>query len=110
MLKVLEISKKCNLILILVFFLVRSEISGSDAASAADKITQAVPGALLNEAALKGKPSYFHEKSAAPYLPKKWFSENISTFFREKPTHPHSLKELGLNDTAPNLLSMILTK
>src|SRR5206468_3076839 len=38
-------------------FIIQSEVSGSDAAQAADKITQAVPGALLNEAALKGKPS-----------------------------------------------------
>lgn len=91
-------------------FILRGEITGSEVASAADKLTQAVPGALLNEAALKGKPVYFHEKSAIPYLPKNWFSENISTFFKEKPKAAHSLKELELKDTAPNLLSMIMTR
>lgn len=88
-------------------FILRGEISGSDAASAADKITQAVPGALLNEAALKGKPVYFHEETE-PYLPKPWFSKDIPTFFKGKPTSHHTLQELKLNDTAPNLLSKIL--
>jgi ribosomal protein L7/L12 len=91
-------------------FILRSEISGSDAAQAADKITQAVPGALLNEAALKGKPCYFHEKSAIPYLPKTWFSENLAAFFTAKPKASRSREELGLQDTAPNLLAKLMTK
>jgi ribosomal protein L7/L12 len=91
-------------------FILRSEISGSDAAQAADKITQAVPGALLNEAALKGKPCYFHEKSATPYLPKTWFSDSLAAFFTAKPKASRSREELGLQDTAPNLLAKLLTK
>jgi hypothetical protein len=86
-------------------FIFRSEVSGADAAQAADKVAQAVPGALLNEAALKGKPSYFHDETAVPYLPKKWFSGNLTTFFTAKPEPSHSRKELGLEDTAPNLLA-----
>lgn len=91
-------------------FIIRADVSGPDAAQAADKITQAVPGALLNEAALKGKPSYFHDKSAKPYLPKSWFSENISAFFTAKPESPHTKSELGLKDTAPSMLSKLMTK
>lgn len=91
-------------------FIIHAEVSGPDAAQAADKISQAVPGALLNEAALKGKPSYFHDQSAKPYLPTSWFSENISTFFTAKPQSPHHKGELGLTDTAPSLLSKLMTK
>jgi len=91
-------------------FIIRADVSGPDAAQAADKITQAVPGALLNEAALKGKPSYFHDKSLKPYLPRSWFSGNISAFFTEKPQSPHSKDELGLTDTAPSLLSKLISK
>jgi len=91
-------------------FIIRADVSGPDAAQAADKITQAVPGALLNEAALKGKPSYFHDKSLKPYLPRSWFSGNISAFFTEKPQSPHSKDELGLTDTAPSLLSKLMSK
>jgi len=47
--------------------IIRCDLSGT--AAAADKIAQAVPGALLNKAAMKGKPSYFHAEIAEPYLP-----------------------------------------
>jgi hypothetical protein len=92
-------------------FILRSEVSGADAALAADKVAQAVPGALLNEAALNGKPSYFHDQTTAPYLPKKWFSDNISTFFIAKPGSSHSRGELGLEeDSAPNLLVNLMMR
>lgn len=91
-------------------FIAQADVSGSEAAQAADKVTQAVPGALLNEAALQGKPSYFHEKSAKPYLPRRWFSETIATFFTAKSQPPRTKEELGLTDSAPSVLSKILTK
>ncbi len=90
-------------------FILRVNISGSDAAQAADKVTQAVPGALLNEAAFNGKPSYFHA-SATPYLPKEWFSKNLSAFFKAKAEAEHSREELGVKESAPELLSRVITK
>ena len=91
-------------------FILRKEISGLAAAHAANKVTQAVPGALLNEAVLMGKPGYFHDKSIMPYLTEKWFSENISDFYNAKQGPLHSRKELGLSDTAPNLLAKLLLR
>jgi hypothetical protein len=57
----------------------RVNINGSEAAFAADRVAQAVPGALLNQAALEGKPVYTH--SGKPYLPEEYFSNNLSSFF-----------------------------
>lgn len=91
-------------------FIMKADVSGSDAAQAADKVTQAVPGALLNEAALKGKPSYFHEKTAKPYLPESWFSETIATFFIARPQAPHTKEELGLSDSAASVLAKLMIK
>lgn len=91
-------------------FIIHADVTGPEAALAADNISQAVPGALLNEAALQGKPSYFHQQSAKPYLPKTWFAENISTFFTAKPQPPHHKGELGVTDTAPSLLSNLMIK
>lgn len=91
-------------------FIIRADVAGSDAAQAAEKVTQAVPGALLNEAALKGKPSYFHDKTAKPYLPETWFSGSIPVFFSAKSQAPHAKSELGLVETAPSSLSKLLTQ
>jgi len=91
-------------------FILRANVSGPSAAEAADRITQAVPGALLNEAALMGKPAYFHEQSVTPYLPKAWFSENVSSFFTAKPQKPHSREELGLEETAPTLMAGLMAR
>lgn len=91
-------------------FIIRANVSGPSAAKAADKITQAVPGALLNEAALQGKPSYFHERTVKPYLPVAWFSQTVSAFFAAKPQSSHTKEELGLTDSAPNSLLALLLK
>jgi hypothetical protein len=91
-------------------FLLRCEITGAQAAYAADKITQAVPGALLNEAALLGKPAYFYERSVVPYLPKEWFSKDIATFYLAKAERSRSCKVLGLVDSAPNLMSQLMIR
>lgn len=88
--------------------ILRCEISGSDAAQSSEKIAQAVPGALLNESALKGKPSYFHDNSAIPYLPKLWFSASLSEFFTAKPSAPHTPVELGLKEPAKVALSKLI--
>lgn len=91
-------------------FIIRADVTGSEAAQAADKVAQAVPGALLNEAALKGKPSYFHDETAKPYLPKTWFSTSIPTFFATKPVAPRTKNQLGLADNASATLSKLLTQ
>lgn len=57
---------------------------------------QSVPGALLNQAALEGKPSYFSQGKS--YLPKGFFSENIKTFFSNARQNSHNKHELGLNE------------
>ena len=43
------------------------------------RVAQAVPGALLNEAALQGKPSYFHAQENKPYLPRLLFSVPVQS-------------------------------
>lgn len=90
-------------------FILESDVTGSAAAESADKITQAVPGALLNEAALKGKPVYFHENSSVPYLPESFFAKDIATFFKAKGASAYSREQLGLKESAPNnMLKLML--
>jgi hypothetical protein len=91
-------------------FILESDVSGSDAEQCADKIVQAVPGALLNKAALKGKPAYFHEKSSKPYLPPLFFSDSLAMFFNARPRLICSRKELDLEDTAPNNMLGLMCK
>jgi hypothetical protein len=71
-------------------FILFSDATGAAAALAADKVAQAVPGALLNEAVLKGKPSNFHETSAISYLPRAWLANNIGAFFSAKTSQAYS--------------------
>lgn len=68
----------------------KANITGSQASSAADRVAQAVPGALLNEAALEGKPVF--APSGKPYLPRDYFSNTLSTFFSAV-RHPSRTKE-----------------
>ncbi len=78
----------------------RVNINGSEAAFAADRVAQAVPGALLNQAALVGKPVYAH--SGKPYLPNAYFSCSIGTFFNRPRKLAPAKEELGLDErTAP---------
>ncbi len=86
-------------------FLILTDVSGPEAAQAADKITQAVPGRLANEAAMAGKPVYFPpNEKVTPYLP-EWFCKNVSGFFQAQRQAPHSKQELGLtNETAADNL------
>lgn len=76
-------------------FVVLAEINGATASNAADSVAQAVPGALLNEAAIKGKPVYSHGK-ALPYLPGYLFAKDIATFFSMPSKEKCTLPELGL--------------
>lgn len=85
----------------------RVNITGSEAAFAADRITQAVPGALLNQAVLEGKPAYSH--LGKPYLPKQFFSQSISSFFTSEPQPPRLKEDLNLdNKTAPENYAEII--
>lgn len=78
----------------------RVNITGNEAASAADRIAQAVPGALLNQAVLEGKPTYSH--LGKPYLPTHYFTRSIASFFTSEHQPPRLKKDLGLDDkTAP---------
>lgn len=74
----------------------RVNISGSEASSAADKVAQAVPGALLNQAVLEGKPAF--ASSGEPYLPRRYFADSVTTFFSGERQPPRMKKELGLDD------------
>lgn len=61
-------------------FFLSVDVNGANAASSADNVAQAVPGALLNEAALLGKPVYTHQRVVS-YLPEKYFSSSLNVFF-----------------------------
>ena len=78
----------------------RADINGSEAASAACRVAQAVPGALLNQSVLEGKPAYSH--LGKPYLPRQYFADSIVTFFSEERQQPRMKEALGLDEkTAP---------
>jgi hypothetical protein len=74
----------------------RTNITGSEASSAADRVAQAVPGALLNQAVLEGKPAF--SLLGKPYLPHHYFSDGVSTFFSGVRHPPRMKKELGLDE------------
>ncbi|STX38676.1 Uncharacterised protein [Legionella feeleii] len=85
----------------------RVNVTGSEAASAAGRIAQAVPGALLNQAVLEGKPTYSH--LGKPYLPQKYFSNSIASFFTAEVQPPRLKKDLGLDEkTAPEIYADII--
>lgn len=105
-----EFEKKLKHPIVSNSFILHADLSGVEIGEAADKVAQAVPGALLNEAALKGKPSYFHDTSAIPYLPQKWFAKTLVTFFKAKRELVHSREELGLKASAPDLLAKLILK
>jgi hypothetical protein len=63
-------------------FILRCNVPGAEASQAANRVAQAVPGALLNESAIQGKPSYFHAQENKPYLPKSLFSSTIADFLK----------------------------
>lgn len=89
-------------------FILRANISGPDAASIADKVSQAVPGALLNEAVMLGKPGYSHKPIQA-YLP-SGFSTSIEDFYHAKVGTKNTLEALGLEETAPKNMAILLGK
>lgn len=73
----------------------RAAINGQESSSVADRVAQAVPGALLNQAALEGKPAF--ASSGNPYLPKECFSSDAFTFFSEKRKPPRTPETLNLD-------------
>ncbi|MBL7479267.1 hypothetical protein [Legionella bononiensis] len=87
----------------------RVNINGNDAACAADRVAQAVPGALLNQAILEGKPAYSH--LGKPYLPQSYFSSSISGFFAGVRQSPKIKSDLGLDErTAPERFADLILK
>lgn len=87
----------------------RVNITGAEAASAADRISQAVPGALLNQAVLEGKPAYSH--LGTPYLPRQYFTNSPALFFTAGRQTPRLKEDLGLDKkTAPEKYVDILMK
>ncbi|KTD55769.1 hypothetical protein Lsan_3321 [Legionella santicrucis] len=85
----------------------RVNINGTEASFAADRVAQAVPGALLNQAVLEGKPSYSH--FGKPYLPNQYFSNNINGFFSGVRQKPPLKTELGLDEkSAPEKYTEIM--
>ena len=68
-----------------------------------------LPGALLNQAVLEGKPAYSH--SGKPYLPHQYFSNTIASFFTAQRQPFRSKKDLGLDEqTTPERCADIITR
>lgn len=83
-------------------------INGSDASFAADRVAQAVPGALLNQAVIEGKPSYSH--TGKPYLPNQYFSNSLAAFFSGNRQPLRMKEELGLDaKTAPEKYADVIS-
>jgi hypothetical protein len=76
-------------------FVVLADVNGPTASNAADSVGQAAPGALLNEAAIQGKPVCSHEE-VHPYLPEYLFAKTLPTFFSTPPRERCTLDEIGL--------------
>ncbi|WP_367607114.1 hypothetical protein [Legionella sp. W05-934-2] len=88
-------------------FFLKANLTGAEAALAADRITQAVPGALLNQAVLEGKPTYSHR--GKPYLPNQYFSNTLNAFFTATQQPPRTKDDLGLDErTAPEAYASLL--
>jgi hypothetical protein len=75
------------------------EINGEKAAAAAEMVIQAVPGALLNEATVRGKPVYTTlSKEEEPCLPCERFASSPARLFGSRePLQPLSREDLGLS-------------
>ena len=74
----------------------KRNITGSEASAAADRVGQAVPGALLNQAVLEGKSAFAPQ--GKPYLPKEYFADSASRFFSEMRKPPLKNSDLGLDE------------
>jgi hypothetical protein len=85
----------------------RVNVNGNEAAFAADRVAQAVPGALLNQAAFEGKPAWHAVKA---YLPTDYYSNDAPTFFAEsrKPTRKRAELALDEKTTAQRYADIIL--
>lgn len=82
-------------------------VSGADASAIAERVGQAVPGALLNQAALEGKAAYSHQ--GKPYLPRQFFSQSVSAFFTAKKEPMRNKEDLQLDElTAPEKLATLM--
>lgn len=86
-------------------FLLRQNVPGAQAASVSSKIAQAVPGALLNEAVLLGKPGYFHNKITTPYLPHDRWSPTLTHFFNAKKTEQLNYNDLHLEEACAKTMA-----
>ena len=73
---------------------IKVDVNGNEAASVADGVAQAVPGAIPNEAVLQRKPAYTHQ--GKPYL--SGFAKNISAFFSLELPPAQSKATLGLDE------------
>lgn len=85
------------------------EVAGPVAAAVADRVCQAVPGAIPNEYALKGKPSFVHLNNS--YMPREIFASNLQQFFTQKPQQPCNRTSLGLESeasAAENMASLVM--
>lgn len=60
-------------------YLLLREISGPDAAQAADGVAQAVPGALVNESAILDKAAYCFQP-VKTFLPSQMYAQSLSDF------------------------------
>ena len=68
-----------------------------------------MPGALLNQSVLEGKPAYSH--LGKPYLPRPYFSDSIATFFSGSRQQLRMKEALGLDEkTAPERCADIIIK
>ncbi len=85
-------------------FILECEVNGPDAGNAADRVAQAVLGALPTEAALRGKPAYAHQGNT--YLPKGLLATSLSDLLTRNASTPPTKGELALpSDSAPAVLA-----
>lgn len=82
--------------------ILRVNLSGDQAACAADAVASAVPSTLVNQAAISGKPAYYHQAKESYLSKERLFvgKQNIPGFFSrvnsQSRLDPVTKKELGL--------------
>lgn len=73
-------------------FIIKAEVSGQQATSVANGVAQAVPGALVNEAALLENAAYCHEPVKS-YLPSGFLSKDLPSFLSKQSNSKSNQKQ-----------------
>ncbi len=114
-----RLQKKVNLEQFDESFFIKKNISGDQAAKAADSVACGLPATLVTKAALQGKPAFCHDANKKSFLPEDRFfvgDDKMVSFFRRSVdqlnSEPISKSELGVpkKEAVDMMASLLLAK